>query len=169
MRVILVGLLLGALLPSVHAVAEEEAPFLRGDVLAVRHDPYVVEPGGDFVGSLELTRTSNVTHAFVQVCRVGSACFAPPVAATPTATGFTFRFSEGPSAGVRLGAGWHVGVRWFLNETTAEGTMLRAFPPLPECTSCDEDHYFTFYVAGSRDAPAFLPWMALLVAGWLRR
>lgn len=144
------------------AVPEAEAPRLRADVLGVSHRPEVVEAGGDFEGILELRPGSNVTQAWVQVCRVGQACFAPPVAVERSGHVFAFRFSGPAGGGARLEGGWHVGVKWLLNETTPSGSRVVWFPEgldlqSPACVddgACQASHYFTFRVAPTKTAPA---------------
>jgi hypothetical protein len=155
-------LALGALagLPAAVAHAESEAPTLRPDVVRAWHAPDFPLPHTQWTGSLQLAPDSNVTAAYFQICRVGSACFAPPAAATDVGN-HTFRFdTRDYLAGgkpVDYQAGWELGVVWLLDERLPNGTLhAQEFPVGPDLASsqcqgdaaaaCAEAHYLVVWI-----------------------
>ena len=155
--------LLALALPAV-AYSETAAPTLRPDVVRVWHDPEHVVSGEPWHGFLQLAPGTNVSAAYFQVCRVGQACFNPPTPARLLGNGtYTFNSDE-IGEGVDLDSGWHVGVRWWLDERNGTRLSSARFPVEVPCDEssleCSESHYFSFDVA---EAPkrAFLPGLGL--------
>lgn len=164
-RSLTIALALLALAPAVTAHSESAAPLLRPDVVRVWHDPAQVVSGEAWHGYLQLAPDSNVSAAYFQVCRVGQACFNPPTPAHRLENG-TYTFSSADiGEGVDLASGWHVGVRWWLDERNGTRLTSARFPVETPCDEtsleCSESHYFSFDVA---EAPkhAFLPGVGLL-------
>ena len=171
--------LAAALAPSAGGHPESAAPSLRPDVLAAWHDPPAVEARTQWHGYLQLAPHSNVTAAAYQICRVGLACFAPPTPAQDMGNGtWGFDTTDYTVNGrpVEYGAGWRLGVKWWLTEARADGNVTVQFPqgpdPLsPQCDgdaalACAEEHYLAFDVARApKGSPA--PALALMACALL--
>lgn len=164
-----VGLALAALLAVAPAEAypESAAPQLDERVLEAGHLPAVVEPHTQWQGFLRLRPGADVVAASYQICRVGSACFAPPAPAARD--GDTFRFDTNDytalGAPIDYGAGWRIGVKWFLTDAAGNLTEL---PPAAGCgatssADCLEREYLAFDIPAARGTPAPLPLLALAV------
>lgn len=178
----LVALLLAtaaAVGPAASAHPESAAPSLRPDVVAAWHEPAAVEPHTQWHGYLRLEPSTNVTAAAYQICRVGQTCFAPPAPAHRLENGtWAFDTADYLANGrpVDYGAGWRLGVKWWLTEARPEGNATVEFPQGPDVTSdacsgdaalgCAESHYLAFEVAAAgKGAPApAAGWAALGLA-----
>jgi hypothetical protein len=160
------------------AVPESEAGQLwmaqngRPGVLAAGHAPAEVAPGAQWEGYLILEDTVTFEKVLFQICLVGKTCFAPPTPAHQ-ADNRTWRFNTtayrapGTNALIDWEAGWHVGVRYVIEDRLANGTLrTTVFPHSDDLTAAGaEAHYLTFYIpdAPKRGAPG-LPLLAILAA-----
>lgn len=160
------------------AVPESEAGRLwlaqngRPGVLAAGHDPAEVVPGSQWGGFLILDHNVTFERVLFQICLVGMTCFAPPTPAHQ-ADNRTWRFNTtayrapGTNALIDWEAGWHVGVRYVIEDRLANGTLrTTVFPVSDDLTAAGaEAHYLTFYIPDSpaRGASA-LPLLAILAA-----
>ena len=152
------GALLLAIASPAAALAEEDAgqhPLVE----RAWHEPADVEPGQQWTGHLRLRDGVAAANVSYQVCEVdvhGGVCFAPPHDATRQADG-TWSFDTGHYLAngrpVQWGAGWLVGVRWYLEDGAGNGTWI---PAAPDAQGPIASHYLTFRIPGEadRDAPA---------------
>lgn len=181
------------LVPHAAAVDEADAPaawqeqFGTDWVEAAGHSPDPVPPGTQWQGFIRFAAGHNITEARYQICRVGEACFAPPILAASD-DGRTFRFDTAHykdpvyDEPIRYEAGWRIGVQWVLTMQESDGPVL--FPegiPFsdPRCdddpVGCSETHYIAFDMAEAKrgeDVPGMhlvLLTVALLVVAALRR
>jgi hypothetical protein len=167
-----------ALLPVAAAHAEADAGLLRPDVLRAGHAPEMVQAHTQWQGFLVLRPGHSVTAAQYQICRVGSACFAPPAPARRVGDDtFTFETAAYQAGGkpIDYQPGWRLGVQWILTERAGNATRQTLFPEGPSPTdagcagdqmalACQERHYLAFDVApAAKGAPA--PGLAAVLVG----
>lgn len=176
-----------ALAVPVSAVPEPEAGRVwleqngRPGIVAAGHEPASVQPRTQWEGYLVLEENVTFETVRFQVCRVGMTCFAPPTPARQVdARTWRFNTTEYRAAGsgnvIQWGAGWHVGVRYVIEDRLANGTLrTTVFPQSPDLTSAGaEEHYVTFYIQGESAkrapaAPVAFVLLALALAAGSRR
>lgn len=171
-------------LPTAMAYPESDAALVRlketgkDDVLRVWHEPQIVEPGTQWRGYIQFAERHGIQSVRYQICRVGSSCFAPPTLADRlNETTWTFHTQDYRQAGngqpVSWEAGWRLGMRFVINETTPEGAMETSLPEGLERPDDLEYHYLAFDMppAGGRAAPGsgLLLGLAALGLAGLRR
>lgn len=161
------ALALAALVLVVPAAAHNEADavLLRPDVVAAGHDPAAVQPHTQWSGWLQLAPGSNVTAASYQICRVGSACFAPPAPATRDGDVFRFNTTAYLANGqpIDFQPGWRIGVQWVLTEGSGPAARAVLFPEGLSATdascqgaaalACQESHYLAFSLPAALSTP----------------
>lgn len=144
----------------------------RPGIVAAGHTPESVQAGTQWEGYLVLA--DNVTFESVrfQICRVGLTCFAPPTPAEQ-ADARTWRFNttdyraSGSGALIDWGAGWHVGVRYVIEDRLANGTLrTTVFPESDDLTAAGAElHYLTLDIEGQVEKRAPTVPAAILVLG----
>ncbi len=150
---------------SVQAIPESDAAAVwheeQGNdlLLAAGHTPNVVPAGTQWSGFIRFDAAANVTSAQYQICRVGSACFAPPTPANQSsADGQSWTFNTTDYRDVVYDepifyeAGWRVGVQWILTIDGDEvffphGMNLSSAACDADWQACAESHYLAFVIA----------------------
>lgn len=150
----------------------------ESDVVAVWHEPAVVQPSTQWHGFIQFAPGANVTAVRYQICHVGYSCFAPPTPAQRVnATTWTFDTNHYLAAGsnrpVDWQAGWRVGMKFILDQSTPHGALETAFPNGTANPDSLEFHYLAFNMPpAAKNSPAVAPALAigiLLLAAALRR
>lgn len=180
--ILLILLIVGA--PVASAYEESEAPRVRilergvDDVVAVWHEPEIVQPGTQWNGFIQFREGHSIQNVSFQICDVGRVCFAPPVEADQL-NGTTWMFDT--NAYTRIGkaiqyeAGWRLGTQFILTERMNNGTLeVYKFPQGIERPDYLEFHYFAFDMpeASDKGIPAPGTWAilaALATVAFLRR
>lgn len=170
-----------AAIPEVDAQATWLMQNSRPGVITAGHEPPTIPPGTQWSGYITLA--DNVTFKTVrfQICRVGQVCFAPPTLARQIderTWGFNTTDYRAPGSGdlIRWEAGWHLGVRYVIEDQLDNGTLrTTVFPTSDDLTTAGaESHYLTLDIAGQPEKPApgvqlALLLVALTVAATIRR
>ncbi len=141
----------------------------RDDVVAVWHEPAIVQPGTQWHGFIRFAPEANVTLVLFQLCRVGYNCFAPPTPAQrldDATWGFDTQdyIPPGSDRPIDWKAGWRVGVQFVLNQSTPDGPMQTVFPNATEDPGDIENHYISFNMpAPKKTTPSPGPGVFVLV------
>lgn len=170
------------LLPGSQAYPESEAPRVRmlergmDDVVAVWHEPEIVQPGTQWNGFIQFREGHGITEVTFQICDVGRVCFAPPVQVeriNETTWMFDTNAYQKQGEPINYQSGWRLGTQFVLTERMPNGTVeTYKFPQGIENPDDLEYHYFAFDMpaeAKGTPAPGILGIMTLMTAVALRR
>jgi len=176
------GVVLLVLAAPAAAYEEHEAPRVRvvergdDDVVAVWHEPEIVQPGTQWNGFVRFREGHGILNVSFQVCDVGRVCFAAPVEAERLDNDtWTFDTDNYRSLGkpIHYKAGWRLGTQFILTERMPDGTVeTYSFPEGIEKPDDLEYHYFAFDMpapATQTPHPWWLAFVALAIAAWRRR
>lgn len=144
----------------------------RPGVIGAGHEPRTIPPGTQWSGYITLAENVTFETVRFQICRVGQVCFAPPTPARQIderTWGFNTTDYRAPGSGVLIQweAGWHLGVRYVIEDQLDNGTLRTTiFPASDDLTTAGaESHYLTLYIAGQVAKPApSIPLALLLIA-----
>lgn len=172
------------LLPAAAAYEESQAARVRmlergvADVVAVWHEPEIVQPGTQWNGFIQFQEGHGIQNITFQICDVGRVCFAPPSPVqrlNETTWSFDTESYQRIGKAINYEAGWRLGTQFILTERMANGTLeTYKFPEGIEEPDDLEFHYFAFDMpeATNKGIPALntLPTLvALAAAGFIRK